>query len=105
MQYDLEESSSYWMVDIKYLMEVVFLLFLCSWGAGTLSKHPKPGVRQMLSGLIKPGSNELDQVAELWGKGLLKAAVMSPQYPLAQAADALTRSTESGVLGKIAIIP
>jgi len=80
-------------------------LVLMGGSGGTISKHPKAGVRQVPFGLCTAAKKELDQLKELFDAGKLQPRTMQPTYNLAQVPDAFTRLRSHGVLGKIAVVP
>jgi len=81
-------------------------LVLFGGNGGTVSSHPKAGVKQLDSrGLVASPKRGLDQLKELFEAGNLQPRTMQPTYGLAQVAQAFTRLRSHGVLGKIAMVP
>lgn len=80
-------------------------LVLMGGSGGTISKHPKAGIRQVSFGLSTAAKKEFDQLKELFDTGKLQPRTMQPTYNLAQVPDAFTRLRSHGVLGKIAVVP
>ena len=90
-----------------------FLLLPHGNGQGALSKHPKPGVRQIDFGDVDNTRHDtLDELAELFDRGAVRINVGSvpgvqQAFPLTtQAARAAYKTVAAGqVLGKCAIVP
>merc|ERR1711959_221362 len=80
-------------------------LVLLGGNGGTVSSHPKAGVKQVPFGLTTAGTKELDQLKEYFEAGKLQPRTMQPAYGLAEVAEAFTRLRSHGVLGKIAVVP
>ena len=69
---------------------------------GALSKHPKPGVRQMSFGLTRPSAKVLDELLALYLGGALRPHVEAT-YPLHNVSGAFAQSAAGHVVGKLAI--
>jgi len=69
---------------------------------GELSKHPKPGVRQMNYGLMVPKASVLDELLDLYRRGALKPHVQAT-FPLTNVSGAFAQSAQGHVVGKLAI--
>eukprot|EP00947_MAST-08B_sp_MAST-8B-sp1_P002032 g2032.t1 len=69
---------------------------------GALSKHPKPGVRQINYGLMVPSKDTLDELLALY---LNKSLVphVEHAYPLSNVSGAFAESSSGHVVGKLAI--
>merc|ERR1712224_358821 len=80
-------------------------LVLMGGNGGTISKKPKAGVRQVPFGLCTAGTEEMDELKELFEAGKLSARTMQPTYNLSDVPAAFTRLRSHGVLGKIAVVP
>lgn len=74
---------------------------------GSISKHPKKGVKQIHFGSSIFGNNkkEMNQLKGLFEAGKLQSRTMHQTYGLREIPSAFTRLRSSGVLGKIAIVP
>ena len=80
------------------------LLVLEGGNGGTISKHPKAGVKQVAFGLAD-GSNHttgLDVLARFFKRGQLRVHVQKV-YALGEVPQAFTDSAAGDVLGKLAI--
>eukprot|EP00937_MAST-01D_sp_MAST-1D-sp2_P006448 g6448.t1 len=88
-----------------------FVLLPHGNGQGALSKHPKPGVRQVNFGDVDQTRHDtLDQLAALFDRGAVRidaGAVPGVQqaFSFAQAASAYATVAAGRVLGKVAIVP
>lgn len=80
-------------------------LVLMGGNGGTISKHPKAGVRQVPFGVSTAARKELDTLKGLFESGKLQPRTMQPTYSLSEVAEAFTRLRSSGVLGKVAVVP
>jgi len=80
-------------------------LVLEGGSGGTISKHPKAGVRQIPFGVSTAARKELDTLKNLFESGKLQPRTMHPTYALGEVAQAFTRLRTSGVLGKVAVVP
>merc|ERR1711871_425067 len=69
---------------------------------GALSKHPKPGVKQINYGLMVPSARTLDEMLALYQSGALKAHVQAT-YPLSNISAAYQASASGTVVGKVAV--
>jgi len=78
-------------------------LVLLGGNGGTVSKHPKQGVKQVSFGISTAGKPELEQLQVLFDEGKLKPHTMA-SYSIEQVPEAFTRLRSSGVLGKISIL-
>jgi len=81
-----------------------FFLLLTGGGQGTLSKHPKAGVKQVQFPIFTPSGHSLDVLADGFSKGLLRPLTFAT-FSLSEVPQAFTRSTGHGILGKIAVDP
>jgi len=74
--------------------------------SGKISKHPKPGVRQIAFGLADGSDHTkgLDVLRKLWEDGKLKSHTQQA-FGLSQVADAFTMDKNGLVIGKLAIDP
>lgn len=79
-------------------------MLLTGGGKGTLSKHPKAGVKQIESGIFTPSGDALDVLAAWFDSGTIHAHTFET-YNLSAVPEAFTRSQGHGILGKIAIAP
>lgn len=79
-------------------------VLLTGGGKGTLSKHPKQGVKQFESGIFTPSGNALDELAAGFDNGALHPHTFQ-KYGLSAVPEAFTRILGHGVFGKIAIAP
>ena len=70
---------------------------------GQLSKHPKPGVKQINYGLMVPSASLLDELLELYTSKKLRAHVQH-EYPLSNVSGAFGESAAGHVVGKLAIV-
>ena len=71
---------------------------------GTVSKHPKAGVRQINFGFTTSSNHtHLDTLAELFDAGKLKAHIYA-QVPLQEGARAFAISKTGEVAGKVAVV-
>ena len=73
---------------------------------GALSKHPKPGVRQINFGLMDflVERADLDRLAQLFGRWHAHVDARSP-FRLDEVDRAFALSVTGTVVGKIAIVP
>jgi len=69
---------------------------------GALSKHPKPGVKQINYGLMTPSVETLDELLGMYLSGALKPHVQA-SFLLANVSGAFEVSAGRGVVGKLAI--
>lgn len=81
-----------------------FYMLLTGGGKGTLSKHPKEGVKQIESGIFEPRGDALDELAGWFDSGLIQPHVLQ-SFGLSEVPAAFTRSLGHGVIGKISIVP
>jgi len=79
-------------------------ILLTGGGKGSLSKHPKDGVKQLESGIYTPSGNALDSLATWFDSGVLHPHTFQT-FGLAEVPSAFTRSLGHGVFGKISIAP
>lgn len=77
---------------------------LTGGGKGTLSRHPKHGVKQFESGIFTPDGSALDELAAGFDSGALHPHTFKT-YGLSELPEAFTRILGHGVFGKIAIAP
>merc|ERR1711871_1149411 len=70
---------------------------------GSLSKHPKHGVRQINYGLMLPSKNTLDELLSMYKAGTLRRHVQH-SYSLANVSAAFDESSTGTVAGKLAIV-
>lgn len=77
-------------------------LVLTGGGKGTISKHPKVGVKQVHFGLMMPSVADLDELRDLFDKGSLNAHA-ERTFPLEKVRDAFAFDKTGQVVGKIAI--
>ena len=88
-----------------------FLLLPHGNGAGTLSKHPKAGVRQINFGDVDQTQHAtLDMIAAMCDAGQVRVDVggvsgVQKVYDFESAAQAYTAVAGGEVLGKLAIVP
>merc|ERR1711935_759174 len=78
-------------------------LVLMGGNRGTISKHPKNGVKQVQFGLAQTRRTDLDELKGLFEQGKLEARTMKPIYTLAEVPAGFNRLRSHGVLGKIVI--
>eukprot|EP00035_Acanthoeca_spectabilis_P034009 m.26516 g.26516 ORF g.26516 m.26516 type:complete len:341 (+) comp6323_c0_seq2:66-1088(+) len=71
---------------------------------GTLSKNPKPGVKQINYGEMIPSLSALDQLKTFFEAGKLRTHVQAT-YPLSRIIDAFAESATGTVVGKLAVVP
>ena len=69
---------------------------------GAVTKHPKPGVKQINYGLMIPSVATLDELLVMYRAGALKPRVQAA-YPLANVSGAFAVSAAGHVVGKLAI--
>jgi len=79
-------------------------MLLTGGGKGTLSKHPKEGVKQFESGIFNPSGDALDALAGWFDSGLLRPHTFQ-SFGLSEVPAAFTRSLGHGIIGKISIAP
>jgi NADPH:quinone reductase-like Zn-dependent oxidoreductase len=78
-------------------------LVLPGGNGGTLSRHPKEGVRQINFGMAKATNHSLlDELAALFDAGQMQPHVFQ-SFPLADAAKAFALSKTGTVVGKVAV--
>jgi NADPH:quinone reductase-like Zn-dependent oxidoreductase len=81
-------------------------LVLLGGNGGTISKHPKSGVRQVYFEHDTHANRQtLDELRTLFDIGKLHTRTMHPIYGLAEVPQAFTRLRSGGVLGKVAVVP
>jgi NADPH:quinone reductase-like Zn-dependent oxidoreductase len=71
---------------------------------GSLSKNPKPGVKQINFGEMIPEASALDKIRDFVDAGKLKSHVQET-FPLFRVAEAFGVSNSGTVVGKLAIRP
>ena len=71
---------------------------------GSLSKHPRPGVKQIKFGLMKPQLSSLNAIKGYFEEGKLKAHVFHT-FSFENASQAFALSATGLVVGKIAVTP
>eukprot|EP00658_Telonema_sp_P-2_P033624 TRINITY_DN24642_c0_g1_i1.p1 TRINITY_DN24642_c0_g1~~TRINITY_DN24642_c0_g1_i1.p1 ORF type:complete len:349 (-),score=75.18 TRINITY_DN24642_c0_g1_i1:498-1544(-) len=69
---------------------------------GSLSKHPKQGVKQINYGLMIPSASLLDELLVLYNAGKLKPHIQN-SYPLTNVSGAFAESAAGHVVGKLQI--
>eukprot|EP00039_Didymoeca_costata_P006101 m.87510 g.87510 ORF g.87510 m.87510 type:complete len:341 (+) comp13112_c0_seq1:19-1041(+) len=79
-------------------------LILPGGGGGEISKHPKPGVKQINFGLMVPSAATLDLLRDLIDNTTLKPHVEN-YYPFTNVSGAFSFSKSGGVVGKISVVP
>lgn len=78
-------------------------LVLPGGNGGTISRHPKKGVRQINFGMAKATNRSLlDTLASLFDDGKLQPHVFA-DFPLGEAAEAFALSKTGTVVGKVAV--
>lgn len=78
------------------------LLVLLGGNGGTISKHPKAGVKQIPFGVLSPNKELLMTLNQLFQDQSVRARILA-SYSLEQVGNAFTRLRSPGVLGKISI--
>ena len=80
-------------------------LLLPGGGGGTLSKHPKPGVKQLNFGYTNSsGHAQLDLLRQFFDEGKVRTHVYKT-FSLEEAAEAYAMSKAGEVVGKVAVVP
>ena len=69
---------------------------------GQLSKHPRPGVKQISFGTMVPSKKDLEALASMFEAGVLQPHVDST-FALADVHAAFARSATGETVGKVAI--